>query len=40
MRGNCVLRTTLSWLTTDVTAAWVDSEKNPKRTTLKRSSTG
>ncbi len=40
MRGNWVLRTTLSWLTTDCTAPCVASEKSPKRTTLKSSRTG
>ena len=39
-RGNCVLRTTASWLTIDPTAVPVASWKKPKSTTLSSSSTG
>lgn len=39
-RGNCVFRTTLSWLTTDVTEATLASWKKVNMTTLKRRSTG
>ena len=35
-RGNWVLRTTLSWLTTEVTEREVASWKNVKRTTPKQ----
>ncbi len=40
MRGNWVLRTMLSWPTTEPTAPEVDSEKKLKRTTLKSRRTG
>ena len=39
-RGNWVLRTTLSCLTTEVTDAELASWKNVNRTTLNSSSTG
>jgi hypothetical protein len=39
-RGNCVLRTTPSWPTIEVTAMPVASWKNPKSTMLNSSSTG
>ena len=39
-RGNCVLRTTDSWLTIELTACVVASWKNEKSTMLNSSSTG
>src|ERR671925_2208186 len=39
-RGNCVLRTTDSWLTIELTAVTVASWKKPNRTMLKSSRTG
>ena len=39
-RGNCVLRTTDSWLTIEVTAVIVASWKKPNSTMLNSSRTG